>query len=239
MKQKLQKSGKIESSPLINDLIKMLSAQTSKNNLKEFKTFLDNKESNILEYANAIQYKYKLDINIYNNNANSDSYVKTSPNQIMSNLGMGQMQEMQSMMYGNAFGSYEIWEEMLDNDKLLKSQYDLLAGKWPKKYNEVVLIVDKDNKISDYTLYSLGLLDPDELTEKYKKLMKGEKPEEIEKQIYNYDDLLKLKFKVVLNTDYYVKSGNMWKDMSEDEEYMKKLLNKSAELKVVRNNKTK
>lgn len=182
-----------------------MSAQTNSNNLKEFKTFIDNKESDLLDYANAVQYKYKLDINIYNNNANSDSYVKTSPNQIMTNLGMDQMEEMHNMMGGGMFGSYEIWEEMLDNDTLLKSQYDLLAGKWPKKFNEVVLIVDKDNRISDYTLYSLGLLDPDELTEKYKKLMKGEEVEEIKEQTYTYDELLKLRFKVVLNTDYYIK----------------------------------
>ena len=182
-----------------------MSAQTNSNNLKDFKKFIDNKESDLLDYANAVQYKYKLDINIYNNNTKNGSYVKTSPNQIMTNLGMSQMEEMHNMMGGGMFGTYEIWEEMLNNDILLKSQYDLLAGKWPKKFNEVVLIVDKDNRISDYTLYSLGLLDPDELTEKYKKLMKGEDVEEIKKQTYTYEELLKLRFKVVLNTDYYIK----------------------------------
>ncbi len=190
---------------MINDLIKMLSAQTNSNNLKEFKKFIEENGLNIKDYINSVQYKYNLDLNIYNNNANSDSYVKTSPNQILKNLGMEQMQEMQTKMYGNAFGSYEIWEEMLDNEELLKTQYDLLAGNWPKDFNEVVLIVDEDTKLSDYTLYSLGLLDPNELTEKYKALMKGEKVEEIEKQTYTYDELLDLKFKIVLNTDYYIK----------------------------------
>ena len=115
------------------------------------------------------------------------------------------MEEMHNIMGGGMFGSYEIWEEMLDNDLLLKSQYDLLAGKWPRKFNEVVLIVDKDNRISDYTLYSLGLLDPEDLTEKYKKLMKKEAVEDIKKQTYTYEELLKLRFRVVLNTDYYIK----------------------------------
>jgi len=182
-----------------------MSAQTNSNNLKDFKTFIDNKESDLLNYANAIQYKYKLDINIYNNNTKNGSYVKSSPNQIMTNLGMDQMEEMHNIMGGGMFGSYEIWEEMLDNDLLLKSQYDLLAGKWPRKFNEVVLIVDKDNRISDYTLYSLGLLDPEDLTEKYKKLMKKEAVEDIKKQTYTYEELLKLRFRVVLNTDYYIK----------------------------------
>lgn len=198
-------NGKIESSPLINDLIKMLSAQTSSNNLNEFKKFLEENGLNIKDHINAVQYTYNLDLNIYNNRANSEKYVKTSPNQILSNLGMEQMQEMQTKMYGDTFGSYEVWQEMLDNEELLKTQYDLLAGNWPKEFNEVVLIVDDDTKISDYTLYSLGLLDPDELTEKYKAIMNGEKVDEIEKKTYTYDELLDLRFKVVLNTDYYEK----------------------------------
>lgn len=183
----------------------MLSAQTSSNNLNEFKKFLEENGLNIKDHINAVQYTYNLDLNIYNNRANSEKYVKTSPNQILSNLGMEQMQEMQTKMYGDTFGSYEVWQEMLDNEELLKTQYDLLAGNWPKEFNEVVLIVDDDTKISDYTLYSLGLLDPDELTEKYKAVMNGEKVDEIEKKTYTYDELLDLRFKVVLNTDYYEK----------------------------------
>ena len=183
----------------------MLSAQTSSNNLNEFKKFLEENGLNIKNHINAVQYTYNLDLNIYNNRANSEKYVKTSPNQILSNLGMEQMQEMQTKMYGDTFGSYEVWQEMLDNEELLKTQYDLLAGNWPKEFNEVVLIVDDDTKISDYTLYSLGLLDPDELTEKYKAVMNGEKVDEIEKKTYTYDELLDLRFKVVLNTDYYKK----------------------------------
>lgn len=183
----------------------MLSAQTSSNNLNEFKKFLEENGLNIKDNINAVQYTYNLDLNIYNNRANSEKYVKTSPNQILSNLGMEQMQEMQTKMYGDTFGSYEVWQEMLDNEELLKTQYDLLAGNWPKEFNEVVLIVDDDTKISDYTLYSLGLLDPDELTEKYKAIMNGEKVDEIEKKTYTYDELLDLRFKVVLNTDYYEK----------------------------------
>lgn len=240
--QELQKvngeveNGKIKSRPLVNDLLAMMSAQTSKNNLKSFKEYIESKDSSLLDNTNAIQYKYNLNLDIYNNNANSDSFVKVSPNQIMTNLGMGQMEQMQSMMYGSEMGSNEVWEEMLNNEELLKSQYDIVAGNWPKEFNEVVLIVDKDNKISDYTLYSLGLLDPDELTEKYKALMNGEKVEKIDDKIYIYDELLNLKFKLILNTDYYIKTGDIWKDMSEDEEFMRKLLDEAQEIKVVRNN---
>ncbi len=218
----------------------MLSAQTSTNNLGEFKKYLEGKETDILDYTNAIQYTYGLTLNLYNINPNSVSCVKVSPNQVMNNLGMGETNQM-----GTSFGmpmsmtSNEIWEEMLDNEELLKSQYNVLSGKWPREFNEVVLIVDEDNRVSDYTLYSLGLLDPDDLIEKYNKLLKGQKIEETEDSVYSYEELLDRSFKLILNTDYYVKSGNMWKDMSEDEEYMSRLLEEAEEIKIVRNYKTK
>lgn len=217
----------------------MLSAQTSSNNLKEFKKFLEENGLNIKDYINSVQYTYNLDLNIYNNNTDNGKYVKTSPNQILANLGMAEMQEMQSKMYGNTFGSYEIWEEMLENEELLKTQYDLLAGNWPKEFNEVVLIVDEDTKISDYTLYSLGLLDPDELTEKYKAIMKGEKVDEIEKQTYTYDQLLDLKFKIVLNTDYYVKERKNLERYARKRRIYEKAIKRSRRTKSNWNNQKK
>ena len=79
-----------------------------------------------------------------------------------------------SSMFGSSMtmSNTDVWEEMLDNEELLHSQYDLLAGSWPKAYNEVVLIVDENNEISDYTLYSLGLKDQKELEEKWEKVVK-------------------------------------------------------------------
>lgn len=233
--EKEQKDGVISSRAVVNSMLSMMSAQTNTNNLGEFKKFIESKESSLLNYSNAIQYTYNLNLNIYNNKANSDSYVQVCPNQIMNNLGMGNM----NSSFGYSMTSNEIWTEMLDNQELMSSQYDVIAGVWPKEYNEVVLIVDEDNEISDYTLYSLGLLDPDDLTKKYKALLNGEKVEELEEKEYSYEELLNLTFKLVLNTDYYVKAGNTWKDMSDDEEFMNNLLNNSPDIKVVRNYKTK
>ena len=172
--EKEVESGKVASRPLINDLLTMMSAKTSTNNLKDFKKFIESKETDFIDKTNSVQYQYNLNLNIYNDNANSKSYVQTSPNQIMTNLGMGEMEQMQNM-YGGAMASNEIWIKMIDNQELLNSQYDLLAGNWPENFNEVVLILDKNNRISDFTLYSLGILDPDELTEKYKTLLNRRK----------------------------------------------------------------
>ena len=113
------------------------------------------------------------------------------------------------------------------------SQYNLLAGNWPQNYNEVVLLVDKNNQVSDYTLYSLGLKDQDELEAKYNKILSGEEIEADEQSSYTYDDILNLEFKVLPQTDYYEKEGNVWIDKSEDEEYIEQKLENAETLKVV------
>jgi len=128
----------------------------------------------------------------------------------------------------------DVWTEMLDNQELVQGQYDVVAGKWPEKYNEVVLIVDENNQISDYTLYSLGFKDPDELSGAMEKIKNGEElkaPEQMES--YTYEDILNYKFKVILNTDYYKKAGNAWQDMSEDSKYMKEVVKNAEEISIV------
>ena len=121
----------------------------------------------------------------------------------------------------------------MDNEELLKSQYDVLAGKLPEKYNEVVLVADQNNRISDYTLYSLGLLDQDELEEKYEKIEDGEEVEESEEKEYSYDEILNTSFKLLLNANYYKKENDVWMDKSEDEDYIKEKLKDAEEIKIV------
>ena len=126
----------------------------------------------------------------------------------------------------------DVWQELLDNDELLQSQYDVIAGKWPENYNEVVLIVDENNEIYDYTLYALGILDQDELEEKYQKILDGEEVEDEDVKSYTYDDLLNTKFKVLLNTDYYEKDGDIWIDNSENDDYIKEKLEDAEEISI-------
>jgi putative ABC transport system permease protein len=128
--------------------------------------------------------------------------------------------------------NYDVFYEMLENDELNKQQYDLVDGHWPEKYNEVVLIVDKKNQISDYTLYSLGILDQDKLREQFQNMVTG-KEVVFEQHSYETKDLLNLTFKLVLNTDYYEKENGIWINKSSDSAYMKKVINKADEIKVV------
>ena len=232
--------GKIYSTDIMNEMISTLSSKMESNNLKELKQYIETTENDIKNYSNAIQYNYNLNLNLYKEDT-TNGVVKVNPSTVMNALGMGDMIEAQqnsslSNMFGTSsmsMSNTDVWQEMLDNEELLHSQYEVIAGTWPKAYNEVVLIVNDDNEISDYTLYSLGLKDQKELEEKWKAVQNGEEIQEEEQTSYTYDELLNLSFKLILNSDYYQKQNNVWIDKSEDEEYMKEKLQNAESIKVV------
>lgn len=226
-----REDGKIYSSDIMDDLMANLSSKISTNNLKALKEYIESDTSKIKENSNAIKYSYNLDINLYKNDTDND-IVKVNPSTVLETIGMTNSYS-QVMSSSSMMGNNNVWEELIDNDELLKSQYDLLAGFWPTKYNEVVLIVGKNNEISDYTLYSLGLKDQNELKSKMKAIQNGEKIEPGEETVYSYDELLNLSYKLVLNSDYYVKTNNLWIDRSEDDLYMKQIIKDAEEIKVV------
>ncbi len=228
---------KIYSRPIVNNILETVSTKLQTNNLEEFKKYLESGDTNIKDYINAIQYEYNLNLNIYKQNEDK-TYQQVNPSKVFDELGFGEMMESRqsasSMMSGSmTMTQTDVWTEMLDNQNLLQSQYDVLAGNWPTKYNEVVLIVDENNEISDYTLYSLGIKDIKELNESMEKIKNKEKVEAGKSESYSYDDLLNYKFKILLNTDYYKESGNAWQDMSNDDEYMKNVVDNAEKITIV------
>ena len=220
----------IHSMNITNDMLHILSSGAKNNNLEAFKSYIDENQEKFNTYINAIQYSYNLDLNIYKEN--EDGYTQVNPDEILKKMGMDTMNEMSSMFSGG-LSTYSAFNEMLDNKDLMLNQYEILKGHLPEALNEVVLVVNKDNYISDYTLYSIGLLDSDELVENYQAMLKGEEVKSIEEITYTYDELLNTKFKVLLNTDYYQKENNLWIDKKNDEVYMNQKLNDALELKVV------
>lgn len=132
----------------------------------------------------------------------------------------------------SSFVVSDVWNELFENDELNKKMYTVLHGRMPEKYNEVVLLVDENNQISDYVLYTLGLKEQSELEELFEKVQKGE---EVNSQptSYTYDELVGLSYKLLLNTDYYKKVNNVWIDKREDETYLKEKLKEAEEIKVV------
>ena len=226
---------KVYSGNIMTELINMMTAQMSKNNLEIFREYLESKDSKIKEYSTAIQYSYNFDIQLYNSDT-SNGITRVNPVTIFDSFGidgMNDMLELQNQLGGSSsMMNTNIFDELLDNKELIKSQYDVVSGRLPEKYNEVVLILNKDNEISDYALYALGIKDQKELAEIFKKVMAGESIEEVN-ETYSYEELLNLSFKMVFNTDYFEKQNGLWIDKREDEKFLKKVVDNAEEIKIV------
>ena len=223
-------NGKIHSQNIMTEMLSTISNKVENNNLTEFKKYLEEENNEIVNNSNSIKYDYNLNLNLYKEDTSS-GIVKVNPSTVMEKLGMGGMTGIQEN--GISFMNTDVWTEMLNNEELLHSQYDLVAGSWPKNYNEVVLIVDENNRVNDYVLYSLGLKDQDELEETMNKITKGETVEEPENTAYTYDELLNLSFKLLLNSDYYQKENGLWINKENDDEFMKQKISDAESIKVV------
>lgn len=229
-KSKNYNDNKIHSTNITSNMLSIMSSGAKTNNLYEFKKYITNNNGLFKKYANDIQYSYNLDLNIYKQN--DTNYTLVNPDQIIEKLGVKDMNNMGELIGGSST-SYNAFNEMLNNKELIKEQYDIIAGNLPQNYNEVVLLVNKDNCISDYALYAIGILDANELVEKYKTVLNGGKVDDLEELEYSYEELLNTKFKVLLNTDYYTKEGKIWVDKRNNEQFLKKILDKALELNVV------
>lgn len=234
-----KEEGKAYSADIMNDMITTLSNKKQSNNLKELKKNLDDGDNEITKNSNSIKYGYDININLYRANTD-DGIVRVNPSTVMNAFGMGDMIEAQNnSAMSSVFGSSmmtntDVCFEMLDNQQLLESQYDLVKGNWPKQYNEVVLVLKEDGRIDDYTLYSLGLKDQSELKDKWKAVENGEKLDENQESTsYSYDDLLNLQFKLLLNSDYYQKQNGLWVNKEDDNNYLKEKINNAETVKVV------
>ncbi len=221
---------KVYSNPVMGNMVETMVKEVKTNNLEAFKKELDRSDNTIASHASTVQYGYSLDLNIYSPDV-SDGIIQLNPSSIFSSFTQSPSFPGMGSMYS---GQLKVWEEMLNNQELLNSQYDVLSGHWPTSYVEVVLIVDENNEISDIMIYALGLKDPKEMEKVMSAAMKGEVYETKDVD-FTYDELLSKTFKLVLPSDYYKydEDSHTWKDMKEDKAYMADLVKKGTDLKIV------
>ena len=217
---------RIYSNNIMTEMMSTMVNGLSANNLSLFKKHIEETAA-FKENASEIEYEYSTVMNIYDENGK-----RVNPNTVFATI-FGESASNSSSA-ASSFSNTEVWDRLFDNKDLLDKQYDVVAGRMPENYNEIVLVVDKYNRISDYTLYALGLKDSEELEEMMKKAQNGEKIEATEEVSYSYDDILNLKFKLLCNTDYFEKnSDGTWKDKTEDELYIQSKLADAEVISVV------
>lgn len=208
-------------------------AQIKSNDLSSFKSYIENGGSNISEYADTIKYDYGIVPQIYE--------ADTSKGAVQLNPSAFDQMTTSSMTSSSAFGSSSLtsssaFSEMIDDQSLLDSQYNVVAGRWPDSYDECVLVLGKDGTVSDYTLYGMGILDPSQLTDMSDKAMKGEKVDVPDADTaFSYDDALNTTFSVVDSCNLYRYNADYktWADMSQDSDYMTQQVQNGTKLKVV------
>ncbi len=224
---------RIYSQNLMGNIMNTMFTQIQANDLKAFMAHIEGDDTDMKDLVTDIRYSYSTPLNIYRETENGVH--KVNPATLFDKLGMTNNMST-AMTAMNSMANTNIWSELIDNDELLENQYEVLAGRLPEKYNEVIVIANKDGKITDYGFYTMGLMDENEIIEAMEKAFKDQLDQvDLNNEVvsFSYDELLALEFKLIVNSDFFVKEGEVWADKSEDEGYMEKIVADSETIKVV------
>ncbi len=214
-------------------------SEATSNNLDNFKQYIVDNQEAFDEVCNDVQYKYSTPLNIYKADT-TDGVVKVNPSNIMDYMNMGGdvgggMMDMSAAM-NTMTQTFSVWMELIGDERLMDAQYEVIAGKMPEKYNEVVLIVDGNYQINELVVYALGLKDQAEFGKQVMQaLASGETLGTDDITKYSYDEILDMEFSLVLSADYYKKDAetNLWVDNSENSLYVKNLVDNGEKIKIV------
>ena len=231
-----EKDGDAEDSAQIPEFMMLtdMFASVGSNDLSGLKSYLESGRAGIEGYVNAIQYDYGITPLVYAADT-SDGVTQLNPNALSTAMTGG---ASGTATAGMSTGGMSVFNEMIDDQELLDSQYDVVAGRWATGADECVLVLTQSGRISDYTLYGIGVLDPADLTEMVSSAMSGTAGETqiAETDVdFTYDDALALDFKVISPADAYRKNAETggWTDMSSDEKFMTDAVNNGLNLHVV------
>ena len=225
----VDKSGSIPVFTMLSDMF----ASVKSNDMASFKAFLDQDADELDGEVSAIQYDYGITPLVYRADV-SNGPARLSPNAMSTAMTGG---ASSAAMAGTMMTGATSFNEMIDNPDLLDEQYDVVAGRWAKAADECVLVLSSSGKVSDFTLYSIGVLDPAELDRMVDSTMSGAGEVDVPKVDVDltYEDALGTSFKVLAASDFYRKNEETggWTDMSDDEAFMTQQVAGGLDLKIV------
>lgn len=227
-----KEEGRIYSNSIMSSMVNNMLAGVHSNDLASFKSFLDESEE-AEKYATDIQYAYGSDMYIYRTDT-SNGIVRVNPSPLLDEVGLKEMYS--GTMFESAYNSRtNVFKQLIGDGKFITSQYDVVAGSIPQRYDEVVLIVNKNDEVSDYTLYTLGLLDQSEFTDMVSKVMNGDNSAKLSagNSSFAYNDIIGTEFSLVPNGAFYKKTGTVYADRSGDSEYLAECIKNGIKLKIV------
>ena len=220
----------------------MLSADKQTNNLAALKKYIEDDSGELSQYVSSIQYSYDLDMNLYAQDVD-DNIVKTDVVELMQNAmsaTFGGDYSSYFATYGQMYSVMNAWQEMLPGENgeninpLVKSQYDVLYGHWPEKYDEVVLVVDKNNEVSDLVLYALGLKSNSTLSDDMETFINQDNLR-TEVESWSYEDICNMSFRYIYPADEYKydEDKEEYINVSDEDLGLRTLYNNGLEVKIV------
>ena len=226
-------SKKTDKIPVVT-AVKDMFASVKSNDMTSLKKWLDKGGDGIDEDVNAVQYSYGVTPIVYRVGEGDESPVKLVPNAMTTAMSGGASSAATASM--SSMGT-DVFNEMIDDQNLLDSQYDVVAGHWPTTANEAVLVLSSRGTVGDYTLYSIGALDIDQLNDLVASAMTADgEVETPDTDIdFTYDDALSTTFKILSPSDVYRKNAETgtWTDMSDDADFMASKIDSGIDLRIV------
>ena len=202
------------------------------NDLASLKEYLDTGDSGIDQYVNSIEYGYNITPQLFSSDT-EDGARQVNPDKSFSSIGLGSATSTNGIM--SSMMSTNIFYEMPSDPDLYQDQYDVMAGTWPQNYNDIVLVLTPNGKVSDFMLYAMGLRDHSELDDMVRAFANEEEvsaPDDY--MTLTYDQLMDVTFKLVAATDYYQYDSDyhVWKNKSDDADYMREVVNSSEDVHI-------
>ncbi|MDR1773910.1 MAG: ATP-binding cassette domain-containing protein [Clostridioides sp.] len=220
-------------------VVNTMLSNESQNDLKSLKEYIENNRDKIDPYSSLIDYSYDITPQIYL--ADTDNKIsQVNPDSILQSVGIGgsTMQSQMSNMItnGNSPMNGSFSQMPTDND-MFKKQYKIMAGSWPKNYDEAILVLGPGGGVTDLALYQLGLRNRDELQKMLDNFIdsNNEKVETEEISNISYSDIMNVKLKVVNASDKYEYDSKqkVWIDKSGNYNFMKVKIANGIDLKIV------
>ncbi len=202
------------------------------NDLASLKEYLDNGDSGIDQYVNSIEYGYSITPQLFSSDT-EDGVRQVNPDKSFSSIGFGSATSANGIM--SSMMSTNVFYEMPSDPDLYQDQYDVVAGTWPQRYNDIVLVLTPNGKVSDFMLYTMGLRDHSELDDMVRAFANEEEVDAPDDYMtLTYDQLMGVTFKLVAATNYYQYDSDyhVWKNKSDDADYMRDLVNSGEDVHI-------
>ena len=216
-----------------NTMINTFVAQSNSNNLQSFKKYIDENRAKFDELCNDVQFNYTTKLNIYRVQ-DGENPIQVNPSTLLDNMNMESLSSLEGFVDINSY--VNLWKQLVGDNETIDNYYDVIYGRLPKDYNEVVLIVDGNNEVTELMAYALGLKDQSQFTANLMNALSGgEKLESGDAERISYDDIINLRFKMLTNSDLMHKDEKtgLWSDMRNNAIYVNSRLEDAIDIKVV------